>query len=57
MIRPILDELQKASMKVQFRAMYADIGFPESLIVLAEIITTGELLAEVINEERKNENR
>jgi hypothetical protein len=49
------DELQEASMRIQFRTMYHDIGFNESCRVLSEIITTAAILAEVLCEEEKGE--
>lgn len=49
--------LEEAAMRSQFRRMYHDIGYEESLQVLREILKTGELLAEVLLEEvRKGNN-
>ena len=48
-------ELEKAQMRSQFRAMYRDLGFNESLQVLQEIIETATLLAEVIIEEKSSD--
>lgn len=45
------NELQEAEIRVQFRHMYNDIGFNESLVVLRELIITAAILSEVLAEE------
>ncbi len=54
-MRKPLDELQLADLKVQFRRMYTDLGFNESLVVLYEILATAAVLTEVIKEAKENE--
>ena len=50
-----LDEMQIALMKNQFKLMYADIGFTESLEVLNEILQTATILTEVLINEKRRE--
>ena len=55
MVHPI-NELDIAALKVEFRNMYKKIGYLGALQCLYEIILSGNLLLDVIIEERKNEN-
>ena len=50
-----MSELEEAELRVEFRALYRDLGYTESLQVLFELLTSSAVLAEVICEERKIE--
>lgn len=42
-------------MRLEFRHLYADLGYPEILQVLYELLKSSEILAEVIKEEIERE--
>ena len=50
-----LNELDFAALRLDFRRLYRDLGYEESLLVLYELLKSTEILAEVITEERRNE--
>lgn len=49
------DEMEIALLKNEFRNMYYDIGFIESLVVLNEILQSASILAEVLIDEKRKE--
>lgn len=49
-------ELDKAELRQEFRRLYREIGYVGCLQVLYEILKGGELLSEIMLEERGREN-
>jgi hypothetical protein len=52
-----LNELDFAALRLDFRRLYRELGYEESLVVLYELLKSTEILAEIITEERRNEER
>lgn len=50
-----LNELDLAQLRVEFRRLYQDVGYEGSLWALYELIKSAEMLAEVIADEKQQE--
>jgi hypothetical protein len=50
-----VNECDRAELKVQFKQLYKQVGYEAGLRCLYEILVSGEIMAEVLLEERQKE--
>lgn len=51
-----MTELDEADIRLEMRGLYKDIGFDECVLMLCLMLTEARILAEVMGEERNEEN-
>ena len=53
----VINELDLAALRHEFRQLYRHLGYDESVVVLYELLKSAEVLTEVIVDEKRMESK